>query len=170
MTASPRPKGLKLGEKVFIDPSACIQPSTRGTRIRIGAHTQIYSFVTIRAVGGSGDIILGEHCYINPGCVLYSGNGLHMGNYVLLAAGVLIMPTNHAFERRGIPIRKQGFAPSKGGVKIGNDVWIGANTVVLDGAVIEDGAIIGAGSVVLGNIPAFEIWAGVPARKIGDRP
>lgn len=161
---------LQLGEGVFIDPSSCIQPSTRGSVIRIGAHSQIYNFVTIKAVGGSGDIVMGEHCYINPTCVIYSGNGVTMGDYVLLAAGVMLMPTNHEFSRRDIPIRHQGFAPSRDGIIIENDVWIGANSVVLDGARIGKGAIIGAGSVVRGTIPAYEIWAGVPARKIGIRP
>ncbi|MEQ1854156.1 MAG: acyltransferase [Chthoniobacteraceae bacterium] len=163
-------EALQLGEGVFIDPSSCIQPSTRGSVIRIGAHSQIYNFVTIKAVGGSGDIVMGEHCYINPTCVIYSGNGIKMGDYVLLAAGVMLMPTNHEFGRRDIPIRHQGFAASRDGICIEDDVWIGANSVVLDGARIGKGAIIGAGSVVRGTIPAYEIWAGVPARKIGVRP
>ena len=161
---------LELGEGVFIDPTAIIQPSTRGSVIKIGAHTQIYNFVTIKAVGGAGDIEMGEHCYINPTCVIYSGNGVKLGNYVLLAAGVMLMPTNHDFSRRDTPIRHQGFATSKGGITIEDDVWLGANSVVLDGTHIAKGAIIGAGSVVRGNVPAYEIWAGIPARKIGVRP
>ena len=161
---------LQIGEGVFIDPSTVIQPSARGSIIRIGAHTQIYNFVTIKAVGGSGDIVIGEHCYVNPTCVIYSGNGVRLGDYVLLAAGVMLMPTNHEFGRRDIPIRCQGFAPSRNGILMEDDVWIGANSVILDGAHIARGAIIGAGSVVRGSIPSYEIWGGVPARKIGVRP
>jgi acetyltransferase-like isoleucine patch superfamily enzyme len=163
-------EALHLGEGVFIDPTAVIQPSTRGSIIRIGPHTQIYNFVTIKAVGGSGDIEMGAHCYINPTCVIYSGNGIKMGEYVLLAAGVMLMPTNHEFSRRDIPIRHQGFAPSRNGIQIEDDVWIGANSVILDGTHIGRGAIIGAGSVVRGIVPSYEIWAGTPARKIGVRP
>ena len=112
---------------------------------------------------------MGEHCYINPGCVLYSGNGITLGNYVLLAPGVILVPANHAFARRDIMIRHQGFQPSKGGITLEDDVWIGANSVVLDGATVGRGAIVAAGSVVRGVIPPYEIWGGVPAVKLRDR-
>jgi acetyltransferase-like isoleucine patch superfamily enzyme len=161
--------GLQKGKGVFISPLCHIMPSVRGSKIVIGDYTQIYDFVCIRAVGGNGDIRIGAHCYINPGCVLYSGNGITMGDYVLLAPGVIIVPTNHAFARRDIPIRCQGFQPSKGGILIEEDVWIGANSVVLDGSRIARGAIIAAGSVVTSAISSYEIWGGVPAVKLRDR-
>jgi len=163
-------KNVVLGEGVVLSPTARIHGSTRGTRIVIGDHSEIYDYVVFRCVGGSGDIVMGHHCYLNPGTVLYSGNGIRMGDYVLIAAGAMLMPTNHAFSRRDVPIRHQGFTESKGGIEIGDDVWIGANAVVLDGARIGRGAIIGAGSVISGIVPDYEIWAGVPARKIGERP
>jgi virginiamycin A acetyltransferase len=162
--------GIHLGEGVKLADTAKIYGSTKGTRIVIGAHSEIYDHVVIKCVGGTADIVMGEHCYINPGSVLYSGNGITMGDYVLLAAGVMLMPTNHAFGSREIPIRHQGFASSKGGIVIEDDVWLGANAVVLDGAHIGKGAIIGAGSVVTGKVPAYEIWGGIPAKKIGQRP
>lgn len=52
---------------------------------------------------------------------------------------------------------------------IGNDVWIGSNVSILRGVTIGDGAVIGAGAVVTHDIAPYEIWAGVPARKIGQR-
>lgn len=162
-------KFVVLGKGVYVSPFSNIEPSVRGTRIIIGDHTQIYDFVCIRAVGGTGDISMGEHCYINPGCVLYSGNGITLGNYVLLAPGVILVPANHAFARRDIMIRHQGFQPSKGGITMEDDVWIGANSVVLDGATVGRGAIVAAGSVVRGIIPPYEIWGGVPAVKLRDR-
>jgi acetyltransferase-like isoleucine patch superfamily enzyme len=55
-------------------------------------------------------------------------------------------------------------------IVLGDDVWIGANVVVLKGATIGHGAIVAAGSVVSKAIPPFEIWGGVPARKLLDRP
>jgi acetyltransferase-like isoleucine patch superfamily enzyme len=80
------------------------------------------------------------------------------------------VPANHAFERRDIPIAQQRFMASRGGVVIDDDVWIGAQSVLLDGTHIERGAIIAAGSVVRGRVPAYEIWGGVPAQRIKDRP
>lgn len=167
MSASPLP--LEIADSAVISPDARITASVRGTKIKIGEHTHVFEFVSIRAVGGVGDMVVGQHCHINPGCVIYTGNGIQIGDHVLLASGVMLMPTNHAYERRDIAIRHQGFLPSKGGIIIEDDVWIGSNSVVLDGAVIRKGAIIAAGSVVRGEIPAYEIWGGVPAKKICDR-
>lgn len=158
-----------MSEGVFIADTAIIHQSVRGNRIVFGKHTQIYDHVVMRCVGGDGDIIIGEHCYINPGCVLYSGNGIRFGNYVLLAPGVKVVPSNHAFDSRKTVIRHQGFMKSKGGVVIEDDVWVGANAVLLDGCVIGRGAIIAAGAVVSCAVPPYEIWGGIPARKLRER-
>lgn len=162
--------GVECGRDVVIAETAVIHPSSRGSRIVIGERCEIYDHVVIRCVGGLGDVVFGSHCYINPHCVLYSGNGILFGNYVLLAPGVKVVPTNHAFQSRDIPIRHQGFLPSKGGVICEDDVWVGANATLLDGAHIEKGCIIAAGSVVNRRVPSYEIWGGVPARRIGIRP
>lgn len=160
---------LQIDPTAVVSEDARIYPSVRGTRIEIGARARIDAFAVIRCVGGAGDVIIGDDCYINPFCVLYSGNGIRLGRDVLLAPGVHLVPTNHEYSRADLPIRLQGFRPSRGGISIGNDVWIGSHSVVLDGCTIGDGAIVAAGSVVLGDIPAGEIWGGNPARKIKDR-
>lgn len=163
------PEALQVHETAYVSPDARIQASDRGTRIVIGAHTQVYEFVVIRAVGGSGDIVMGERCYINPHCVLYSGSGITMGNDVLLGPGCSVVPANHRVDRTDIVIRKQGFMPSRGGVVIEDDVWLGANCVVLDGTHIESGAVIAAGSVVGGRITGKAVWGGTPCRLIRPR-
>ena len=165
----PDPKALEIAASAYVSPDARIHASERGTRIVIGAHTRIYDFVVIRAVGGEGDIVIGEHCYINPNSTLYSGAGIRMGDYVLVGPGCSIVPANHEIARTDVVIRKQGFMPSKGGVVIEDDVWIGANCVILDGAHIETGAVIGAGSVVAGRVGARSIWAGNPCRMLRAR-
>ena len=164
-----RGQNFECGEGVLIAPTAVIHPSSRGSRLVIGANSEIYDHVVIRFVGGTGDIVMGQFCYLNPGCVLYSGNGIRFGDYVLLAPGVKVVPTNHAFATRELPIRHQGFMPSEGGVVIEDDVWVGANAVLLDGTHLGRGAIIAAGAVVSGVVPPYEIWGGVPARKIRER-
>jgi virginiamycin A acetyltransferase len=165
---TPRP-ALDIHPSAFVSADARIHPSTRGTRIVIGAHTQIYDFVVIRAVGGTGDVTIGEHCYINPHCVLYSGSGIAMGDYVLIGPGCSIVPANHEMGRTDVVIRKQGFMASKGGVVIEDDVWIGAHCVILDGTHIETGAVIAAGSVVSGRVTARAVWGGNPCRLIRSR-
>lgn len=56
-----------------------------------------------------------------------------------------------------------------GDIHIGNDVWGGAGCQIMRGVTIGDGAILGAGSVVTHDVGPYEIWAGVPAKKIGQR-
>lgn len=160
---------LWIHPTAIVSPDARIHPSSRGTRIRIGAHTFVHEFVVLRAVGGDGDIVIGEHCYLNPNTTIYSGNGVKFGNYVLIAPGCVIAASNHAFDQRDKPMRLQGFTPSRGGVIVHDDVWVGANCTLLDGTIIGTGAIITAGSVVSGEIEPYAIYGGVPAKKIDDR-
>ncbi len=160
---------------IEIDPTARIsrladiEDSTRGTRIVFGPRVTVDAFVKVKPAGGSGDLVIGADCTINSGCVFYTGHGIRFGEGVLVAANCTFAPTNHAVARRDLPIRQQGFTPSRGGIVVGNDVWIGANCVILDGAVLEDGCVVGAGSVVRGRLEAYKIYAGAPLKVIGER-
>lgn len=160
---------LIIHPTAYVSPMADIEESKRGTNIEICDHAVIDSFVKIKPAGGSGDVLIGPSSVINSGCVLYTGNGIRMGEGVAVAANCTFAPTNHEYSSRDTPIRKQGFRVSKGGIVIGDDVWIGANCVILDGAVIENGAVVGAGSIVRGRIPAYGVFAGEPLRRIGER-
>ncbi|MDR3506468.1 MAG: acyltransferase [Caulobacteraceae bacterium] len=152
-----------------ISPLADIEPSTRGSRIVVAAGAVIDAFVKVKPAGGSGDVTIGPGSVINSGCVLYTGNGISIGADVLIAANCTLAPTNHEFRDPTRPIRAQGFMPSRGGIVIEDDVWIGANCVLLDGAVIRKGAVVAAGSVVRDERPAFSISAGAPAKTVGWR-
>lgn len=146
-----------------------IEDSVRGTRIVVGAHSVIDSFVKVKPAGGTGDLVIGEHVTINAGCVLYTGQGIRIGNHVAIAANTTLAPVNHAFASKHRLIREQGFLPGKGGIVIEDDVWIGANCTLLDGAVLRQGCVIGAGSLVRGEVPAYEVHAGSPLLKRGER-
>lgn len=160
---------LTVDPTAKISSLADIEVSVRGTRIIIGARTMVDSFVKIKPAGGSGDVIIGEDCAINSGTVFYTGNGIRIGDAVLIAANCTLAPTNHEFSDPDRRIRDQGFQPSRGGIVIGDDVWLGANVVVLDGAVIGQGTIVAAGSVVRGELEPMSIYAGAPARRVGSR-
>jgi virginiamycin A acetyltransferase len=101
--------------------------------------------------------------------VIYTGNGVSIGANVAIAANCTLAPTNHEFHDKAKNINEQGFMKSRGGIVIEDDVWIGANAVLLDGAVVRRGAVIGAGSVVRDELPAYSINVGSPAQTIGYR-
>jgi virginiamycin A acetyltransferase len=160
---------LSIDPTAKVSALADIEASTRGTRIEIGARTMIDAFVKIKPAGGSGDVVIGADCAINSGTVIYTGNGVRIGQAVLIAANCTLAPTNHAFADRERRIRDQGFQPSRGGIVIEDDVWIGANVAVLDGAVVGKGAVVAAGSVVRGRLEPYGIYAGAPAVKVAER-
>lgn len=152
-----------------ISPLARVDVSTRGTDTIIGAASVLDDFVKIKHVGGTGHVEIGSRVYINSGCVLYSGNGIKIGDDVLIGPNCNLVPTNHNFDASDRPIADQGFMPSKGGVVIEDDVWLGAGVTLADGALVRKGAVVGANALVLGEVPAFSIVGGVPAIQIGSR-
>ena len=160
---------IDLHPAARISPLADIEDSVRGTRIVVGARSVIDSFVKVKPAGGSGDLVVGEDVVINAGCVLYTGNGIHSGNHGAIAANCTFAPVNHAYAERGRLICEQGFLPSKGGILVEDDVWIGANCVLLDGAVLRRGCVVGAGSIVRAELLPYTVYAGQPLVAVGER-
>lgn len=156
-------KSVKIGKL------ASIETSSRGSSLVIGANSAIDDFVKIKFTGGQGDIVAGKNVYINSGCVLYSGNGITIGNSVLIGPNCSIVPTNHEYAEKSSFILDQRFAKSKGGIIIEDDVWLGSNVTVLDGAIIKKGAVIGANSLVSGIIEEYSINVGSPSKCIKYR-
>ena len=93
---------------------------------------------------------------------------IHIGENSLIGAYSYIISGNHNYERRNIPIREQGFTGAP--IVIGDDVWIGTHVVILPGVKIGKGAIIAAHSLVNQDVPAYEVWGGIPARFLKHRP
>lgn len=160
---------IMLADSARISQLADIEDSIRGTRIEVGAHSVIDSFVKIKPAGGSGDLVIGDHVVINSGCVFYTGHGVRIGNHVSIAANCTFAPANHAYKHKSRLIQEQGFLPGKGGILIEDDVWIGANCVLLDGAILRRGCVLGAGSIVRGELKAYTVYAGHPLRIVGIR-
>jgi len=160
---------IQIHPSARISKLADIEDSVRGTKIIIGEDSVIDSFVKIRPAGGIEDLVIGKRVFINSGCVLYTGNGIKIGNDVAIAANCTFASLNHEYSNIDIPMRYQGFRPSKGGIIIEDDVWIGANCVLLDGAILRKGCIIGAGSLVKSEVKCYSISGGNPLRHIKYR-
>lgn len=160
---------IEIHPTAFVSPLADIEDSVKGSRIVVGPGSYIDAFVKVKAAGGTGDIVIGEKSFINSGCVLYIGNGIRIGNNVSIAANCVLAPTNHEFADRSRLHQEQGFRPSRGGIVIEDDVWIGAQSTILDGAILSLGVVVGAQSLVRGKLESFGVYAGNPIVKISER-
>ncbi|MDQ0062053.1 acyltransferase [Paenibacillus harenae] len=158
-----------ISEQAMVSKLADIEPSQRGTRIVIEEGVMIDSFVKIKPAGGTGDVMIGRNSKINSGCVLYSGNGIQIGEDVLIAANCTLAPVNHEYRSRHQTIKEQRFMKSRGGIVIEDDVWIGANSVILDGAILRKGCVVGANSLVTGELEPYTVYVGSPVKKVGVR-
>lgn len=129
-------------------------------RFWLGQHSVVESYCCINnAVGG---VIIGDHTriglhntIIGPVCI---------GSHVNLAQGITVTALNHNFTDADKRIDEQGITTKP--VVIGDDVWIGANAVILPGVAIGSHAVVAAGAVVTKDVPSRTLVGGVPAKVI----
>lgn len=126
-------------------------------RFSLGRRSVVESFACIN--NAVGDVIIGDHTRI----------GLHstvigpvtIGSHVNLAQGITVTALNHNFSDPTFPIDAQGISTKP--VVIEDDVWIGANAVILPGVRIGRHSVVAAGAVVTRDVPSGSLVAGVPA-------
>lgn len=129
-------------------------------RFNLGDYSVIESFCCIN--NAVGDVLIGDYTRI----------GLHntvigpvtIGSHVNLAQGITVTALNHNFEDPNKRIDEQGISTTP--VTIEDDVWIGANAVVLPGVTIGNHSVVAAGAVVTKDVPPHSLVAGVPAKVI----
>ncbi len=111
-------------------------------------------------------IVLGDKVFVGRGVEFNIQGRIDIGDEALIAAGCIFVDHDHGIAAaESIGSQPVDIRP----ILVGRDCWIGAGTVVLKGVHIGRGAVVGAGSVVTTSIPPYEVWCGVPARKIKDR-
>lgn len=129
-------------------------------RISIGRDVLIRDGGWLAAEGDDADLRIGDETYIGHGCHLHSIDPVTLGKGCVLADNVMVSSTDHDRVQRHLV---HGVGP----VVVGDDVFIGQNAVILGGVRIGDGATVAAGAVVVRDVPARTVVAGVPARPIG---
>ncbi len=113
------------------------------------------------------NIEIGEDVSVNSTCVLHGMGGIKIGSKSRIAYGAKLISFEHRFADRNTAIKDQGY--DCGPIEIGEDVWIGAQAVILRGVRIGKGSVIGANSLVNSDIPPYSIAVGSPAKVIRKR-
>ena len=153
---------LKYGAK--ISPKAEVELSDL---LKIGKNTEVGSFAKIKA--SDGTLNIGKNVVIATGCFIVSHEkGLEIGDYSMVGPNTAIMANGYRYDRLDTSIKEQGAISNKG-VIIADNVWIGANCSILDGANIGSGTIVSPNSVVSGKIPENSIVMGNPGKVIFKR-
>ncbi len=111
-------------------------------------------------------IVIGDNVFIGRNTEFNCCDFIKIGNNCLIASSTVFVDSSHTFAK-GQCIMEQHLILK--GIIVDEDVWIGSGSIILLGVQLGKGCIIGAGAVVNKSIPAYEIWAGVPAKKIGER-
>ena len=152
-------------------------PALRGTPVALGPRVRIRlgpraTFTRGRGctVAGDfhgtfeGDVSWGEDVFFNVGCYLSVLEHLSVGDRCRFGERVSVHDEDHVFEPRGTDRSAYRTSP----VVIGDDVWVGAGSIVLRGTRIGDGAVVAAGSVVRGEVLPYTLVAGTPARVVRE--
>lgn len=146
-----RGRGSKIYHSVRMD-----TPPYR--RFSLGDHSVIESFCCIN--NAVGDVVIGDHTRVGIHNTIIGP--VSIGNHVNLAQGITVTALNHNFSDPDKLIDEQGI--STAAVHIGDDVWIGANAVVLPGVTIGNHSVVAAGAIVTKDVPQGSLVAGVPAK------
>lgn len=129
-------------------------------RFYLGSHSVVESFSCIN--NAVGDVVIGDYTRIGIHNTIIGP--VTIGSHVNLAQGITVTALNHNFDNPALRIDEQGVSTSP--VSISDDVWIGANAVVLPGVSIGRHAVVAAGAVVTHDVPPYTVVGGIPAKVI----
>ena len=157
--------GMKIGRDTFL-PSIYVSWPNQviiGSKCRL-EHNIHFKFDGIWRDGKS--IVIGDNVFLGCDIEFNITQSIKIGDNSLIASGCRFIDHDHGIK----PDQLMRVQPANEKcINIGADTWLGCNVIVLKGVEIGNGAIVAAGAVVNKSVPPYEIWAGVPAKKIGDR-
>lgn len=164
----------RVTENTIIHPTiefTGVQRSFAFELVEIGSGCLIERDVTVwlsPEEGSQPKLIIRDNVFIGRNTYIGVFQPITIGEFVEIGAYCYVISANHCYKSRDRPIVKQGFVGAP--IVIEDDVWLGTHVVVLPGVTIGKGAIVAAGSVVNKDIPAYEVWGGIPAKFIKHRP
>lgn len=157
---------IRLGDDVVIDDLVLLDAkgtSNRGIGLGNGVFLGRGTILSCK----DGDIELGDHVNIGFHSEVFSGSTVTVGRYGLFAAYTYLVGGGHAFDESGVPVLRQ--ERTSKGIRLGDNVWLGAGAKVMDGVAIGSDVVVGAGAVVTTDLPDRVVAVGVPARVVRSR-
>jgi len=160
-------RGLRLDRSCYVGPQVSLgvdNKALRGTLV-VGTACELHQGVELNPFGGL--IRLADRVWLGPYVVIYGHGGVEIGEWSLISMHATILSSNHTIPAMDRCIRweKDVLLPTR----IGRDVWIGANAVILGGVTIGDGAVVAAGAVVTKDVESGAVVAGNPTRLLRKR-
>ena len=136
-----------------------------GKRCVIGAHSAIECTGSLSAVGKG--VSIGDNTSFGSNCYFGAAGGIVIGKDVIAGQNIRFHAENHNYLDKDKPIREQGVTHQ--GIRVGDNCWIGAGVVFLDGAEIGAGCVVAANAVVTKKFPCNVVIGGIPARILKYR-
>ncbi|MCZ6767218.1 MAG: acyltransferase [bacterium] len=141
-----------------------------GKHVHVMPMCEIVVYKHARHSSKEGKLVVGDHSVLGTGVNIRAAGGrIMIGKNSGIGEYSIVLASAHAVYQGALYLSSE-WDHSKSDVLIGDNVFIGAGCTLLPGSVVGDNSVVGAGSIVTGNIPANEIWAGAPAKKIRAVP
>jgi acetyltransferase-like isoleucine patch superfamily enzyme len=158
---------ISFGKNVTIDKN-CLIDGFSSEKIQFGDCIKIGSYSTLSATShlskfGKG-LKIGNNSAVGQFTQFGAAGGIEIGTDVIMGSYISFHSENHNFKDNTKLIREQGVTSK--GIKIGNNVWVGAKATFLDGCVVGNNSVVAAGAVVNGIYPDNSIIGGIPAKVI----
>ncbi|MDT2895503.1 MULTISPECIES: acyltransferase [Lactococcus] len=165
-----RKKLIFLGDNVRIENNVLLNGLSKkgivlGNNVKIGAYSSLIVSGTLSDLGK--EIIIGDNTSFSEFTFFGGAGGIKVGNDVISGQNVRFHSENHNFSNNNELIRLQGV--SRKGIEVGNNVWIGAGAIFLDGAKVGNNSVVAANSVVQKEFPDNVVIGGIPAKIIKNR-
>ncbi len=156
--------GLTIEDGCFIN-ALCKNSVHIGNNFSLGRNSIIECTGVIRELGEGLEI--GDNVGIAANAFISVRGTVKIGSSTIFGPGVKLFSENHIYTDRSAPIYLQG--AERQGIEIGEDCWIGADAIILDGVKIGKGSVVAAGAVVNKDVAEYSIVGGIPAKIIGNR-
>ena len=148
---------INFGKRQKIDLSVSFVVEGKNSNIRIGNHCNVRKQTEFHS--SNGKIIVGDNVFVNRNCLFVAHSGIYIGKNSCIGPYSCFYDHDHSCDNKGFVSKK---------IEIGEEVWIGANVIILKGVKIGNKAVIAAGSIITKDVPPETIVIQKRDTKIDD--